>query len=388
MTSIETIRLVSTFMGITIWSACSEGARLNDRGEQMTSDDVYASQTPAKFEVDPFWPKPLPNNWILGEVSGVAIDANDHVWIVHRPKTLSDRETGAAQNPPTSECCIPAPSVIEFDSKGNVLQAWGNQESMQQWFVSEHGIFVDNEGNVWIGGNSAQDQVVMKFSNKGEFLLQIGGWGVTNGSNDTRHLGGPTDIAVDSLANEVYIADGYVNRRIIIFDAETGEYKRHWGAYGEAPDDSDLPPYDPNNEPLKSFRNPVHAVRLSFDNLVYIADRSNNRIQVFKKDGTFVRESFVARQTLGPGSVWDIELSPDADQTYMYIADGMNMKVWILDRLNLEIVGSLGHGGRNAGQFGWIHNVAMDSKGNLYTAEVSPGKRVQKFRPVPNSTID
>ena len=388
MTSIETIRLVSTFMGITIWSACSEGARLNDRGEQMTSDDVYASQTPAKFEVDPFWPKPLPNNWILGEVSGVAIDANDHVWIVHRPKTLSDRETGAAQNPPTSECCIPAPSVIEFDSKGNVLQAWGNQESMQQWFVSEHGIFVDNEGNVWIGGNSAQDQVVMKFSNKGEFLLQIGGWGVTNGSNDTRHLGGPTDIAVDSLANEVYIADGYVNRRIIIFDAETGEYKRHWGAYGEAPDDSDLPPYDPNNEPLKSFRNPVHAVRLSFDNLVYIADRSNNRIQVFKKDGTFVRESFVARQTLGPGSVWDIELSPDADQTYMYIADGMNMKVWILDRLNLEIVGSLGHGGRNAGQCGWIHNVAMDSKGNLYTAEVSPGKRVQKFRPVPNSTID
>jgi DNA-binding beta-propeller fold protein YncE len=304
-----------------------------------------------------------------------------------QPNTLSDRETGAAQNPPTSECCIPAPSVIEFDPKGNVLQGWGNQDTTQQWFVSEHGIFVDNDGNVWIGGNSTSDQIVLKFSNNGKLLLQIGEWGVTKGSNDTEHLGGPTDIAVDAIANEVYIADGYVNRRIIIFDAKTGEYKRHWGAYGEVPDDSELPAYNPNDEPIRSFGNPVHAVRLSFDNLVYMADRSNNRIQVFMKDGTFIRESFVAIQTLGAGSVWDIELSPDADQKYMYIADGMNMKVWILDRLNLEVVGSFGQGGRNAGQFGWIHNIAVDSKGNLYTTEVSPGKRVQKFRPVTNSTV-
>ncbi|MCK4977098.1 MAG: hypothetical protein KAS36_09205, partial [Anaerolineales bacterium] len=169
---------------------------------------------------------------------------------------------------------------------------------------------------------------------------------------------------------------------------KTGEYTRHWGAYGEAPDDSELPDYDPNDKPTRSFRGPVHAVRLSSDNLVYVADRSGDRIQVFMKDGTFVRESFVAKQTLDRGSVWDIELSPDADQTYMYIPDGMNMKVWILDRLSLEVVGSFGHGGRNAGQFGWIHSVAMDSKGNLYTTEVSPGKRVQKFRPIANSTID
>ncbi len=388
MTSIKTKGLISAIVGIMIWFSYSDGAKSDDRGVQMTSENVNVSQIPTEFEVDPFWPKPLPNHWILGEVSGMAIDANDHIWIVQRPSTLTDRETGAAQNPPTSECCIPAPSVIEFDPEGNVLQAWGNQDTTQRWFDGEHGIFVDNEGNVWVGGNSERDQVVLKFSNNGKLLLQIGEWGITNGSNSTRHLGGPTDIAVDPVANEVYISDGYVNRRVIIFDAKTGEYKRHWGAYGEAPDDRELPAYDPNDEPIRSFRTPVHAVRLSSDNLVYLADRYNNRIQVFTKDGTFVRETFVAKQTLFPGSVWDFDFSPDADQTYMYIADGTNMKVWILDRLNLEIVGSFGHGGRNAGQFGWVHNVAVDSKGNLYTAEVSPGKRVQKFRPVINSTKD
>ena len=310
----------------------------------------------------------------------MAIDANDHVWIVQRPKSLSDREIGASQKPPTSECCIPAPSVIEFDPDGNVLQAWGNKDTTQRWFDSEHGIFVDKE-NVWIGGNSTTDQVVLKFSRGGELLLRIGEWGVTKGSNDTKHLGRPADIAVDTFANEVYIADGYGNRRIIVFDAKTGEYKRHWGAYGGPPNDNALSPYNPNDKPASYFRNPVHAVRLSVDDLVYTADRINNRIQVFKKDGAFVRESFIALQTLGVGSVWDIELSPDANQTYMYIADGMNMKVWILNRSTLEVVGSFGHGGRNAGEFGWVHNVAMDSKGNLYTTEVRPGMRIQKFRP-------
>lgn len=382
------MRLLSAALAITIWTACSDSSQLNNREEQMDSNDVYVSQIPTEFEVDPFWPKRLPNNWILGSVAGVAIDANDHVWIIQRPNSLTDRETGAAQNPPVAECCIPAPPVIEFDPEGNVLQAWGNLDTTQRWVANEHGIYVDKEGNVWIGGGSTSDEVVLKFSNDGKLLLQIGEWGITKGSNDTSHFGRPTDIAVDHDANEVYISDGYVNRRVIIFDAKTGEYKRHWGAYGTIPDDSELPAYDPNVEPIRSFRTPVHAIRLSSDNLVYIADRVNDRIQVFEKDGTFVRESFIATQTLGIGSVWDIELSPDTDQTYMYIADGMNMKVWILDRKNLEVIGSLGHGGRNAGQFGWIHNVAMDSKGNLYTTEVIIGQRVQKFRPVPNSRMD
>ena len=373
MTTNQTGRL-SIFVLIAFCSACNRPGK----------DAV--NQMPTKFEVDPFWPKPLPNHWILGEVSGVAIDAHDHVWILQRPKTLTERETGAIAKPPKSECCAPAPSVIEFDSEGNVLQAWGNQDSTRQWLTSEHGIFIDNDGNVWIGGNSVSDHVVLKLSNKGKLLLQIGEWGISKGSNDTTHLGRPADIAVDAAANEVYIADGYGNRRIIIFDAGTGAYKRHWGAYGGVPNDDELPVYNPSDPPAKFFRNPVHSVRLSMDDFVYIADRTNNRVQVFRKDGTFVKEVFLDTQTLAPGSAWDIEFSRDASQTNMYIADGANMKIRILNRSTLEVLGSFGQGGRGAGQFGWVHNLAMDSKGNLYTVEVTPGNRVQKFRPIADKT--
>ncbi len=382
MTLIKTMDLLSALIVIATCTGCPNWARSQNPGEQIPSNDNYVSQTPTQFEVDPDWPKPLPHNWLLGEVPGVAVDANDHVWILQRPHSLSDRETAAAQNPPESECCIPAPSVIEFDPEGNVVQAWGNPDTSQQWFAYEHGLFVDNDGNVWVGGNSEDDQVVLKLSNEGELLLKIGEWGITGGSGDTGHLGKPADIAVDLDANEVYIADGYGNRRVIIFDSETGEYKRHWGAYGEAPHDKELPAYDPNAPPTRSFRNPVHAVRISDDNLVYTADRVNDRVQVFQKDGTFVAESLIATETLGAGSVWDIEFSTDSEQTYAYVADAMNRKVWILERKNLKVVGSFGHGGRNAGYFGWVHNIAMDSQGNLYTGEVIPGSRLQRFRPV------
>lgn len=342
---------------------------------QQKSSDNPTSGT--NFEVDPSWPKPLPNHWMLGEVAGVAVDKNDHVWILQR-RILTDRESGAARDTVQSECCVPAPAVIEFDPDGNVLRSWG-PDTVGQWFTSEHGLFVDDDGNVWVGGNNVKDDVVIKFTADGKRLLQIGEWGVSKGSNDTTHLGGPADIAVDLAANEVYISDGYRNRRIIVFDATTGVYKRHWGAYGERPDDSPLPRYTIGEEPIRSFRNP-HSVRLADDGLVYVSDRPNNRIQVFKKDGTFVTEGFLARNTLNTGAVWDIALSPDAEQSYIYVADGMNMKVWIMKRMTLEVVGSFGQGGRNSGQFGWLHNIASDSKGNLYTVEVNPGKRVQKFR--------
>ncbi|MEZ4972435.1 MAG: hypothetical protein R2820_03960 [Cyclobacteriaceae bacterium] len=358
------------------FASCSESSKNSN-----TQAEAYTNQAPTNFTVDPSWPKELPNSWILGEVAGIATDANDHVWIIQRPATLDERETGATQNPPKAECCAPAPSVIEFDPDGNVVQAWGNPDSTKRWITTEHGIYVDKDNNVWVGG-SFNDHVVMKFSNSGKLLLQIGELGKTNGSNDTLLLGAPADITVDAEANEVYIADGYVNRRIIVFDATTGKYKRHWGAYGEAPNDEEPPVYNPSDPPVKTFRGPVHAVRISNDNLVYVADRRENRIQVFQKDGTFVTEAFISKQTLDFGSVWDLELSPDPAQTYVYVADGMNMKVWVLERSSLEVKGSFGHGGRNAGQFGWVHNVAMDSKGNLYTAEVRPGKRIQKFRPV------
>lgn len=232
MTSIEKARtFASVVLMVFSLSACN-------RTNQPQSDQGYVSQTPTEFLVDPFWPKPLPNHWMLGEVSGVAVDAEDNVWIVQRPKSLTDRERTAAQEPPESECCIPAPSVIQFDPEGNVLQAWGGTDTTQQWFDSEHGIFVDQDNNVWVGGNSVKDHVVLKFSNDGKLLLRIGEWGLTNGSDDRKLLGRPADIAVDVSAGEVYIADGYGNRRVVVFDAKAGEYKRHWGAYGTAPNDS------------------------------------------------------------------------------------------------------------------------------------------------------
>lgn len=318
---------------------------------------------------------------MLGEVSGVAVDAEDHIWVLQRPSTLTERENSADQNPPLSECCKAAPSVIEFDLAGNVIQSWGASDSTAQWFTSEHGLFVDKNNNVWISGSNVRDDVIIKFSNDGKPLLQIGEWGISKGSNDRDHLGGPADLFVDDAANEVYVADGYRNRRIIVFYANTGVYKRHWGAYGEKPNDDILPPYDPQAEPSRSFGNP-HGISISKDNFVYVCDRPNNRIQVFKKDGAFVKEAFLARKTRSTGAVWDITFSPDDEQTYLYIADGMNMKIWILNRESLEVVGSFGEGGRNAGQFGWLHNLVMDSKGNIYTVEVTPGKRIQKFRSV------
>lgn len=329
------------------------------------------------FTVDPFWPKQLPNQWMLGEVAGVAVGTDDHVWILQR-KTLTEREMGAATNPPMSECCRPAPAVIEFDAEGNVVQAWGGQDTTQHWFTSEHGLFVDKSHNVWISGNNVKDDVILKFSREGKLLLQIGEWGVSKGSNDTLHLGGPADLAVDEAANEVYVADGYRNRRVIVFDATTGAYKRHWGAYGEVPDDSPLAPYVAGEKPIRSFRN-VHSVNIAGDGLVYVADRANNRIQVFQKDGKFLSEAFLATHTLNTGAIWDMAFSPDAAQTHLFIADGMNMKVRIVDRSSLEEVGTVGHGGRNAGEFVWMHNIASDSRGNLYVVEVSPGKRVQRF---------
>jgi DNA-binding beta-propeller fold protein YncE len=330
------------------------------------------------FEVDPFWPKPLPEDWVLGQCSGVCVDANDNLWMIHRRDSLQPTEAGAVQEPPISDWGRPAPSIIQFDPDGNVLQAWGGTDG-GPWPVTEHGMYVDHEGNIWSGANGAPDQVVLKSRPDGTRLLTLGEWGQTNGSNDTKLLGRPADITVDAAANEVYIADGYGNRRIIVFDATTGAYKRHWGAYGLRPTDGDLGDYDPNAEPLKTFRNPVHAVRISNEGLVYVADRRADRIQVFQKDGTYIKEAFVAATTLSMGSAWDIEFSVDPAQTFLFLADGTNGRVWIMNRSNLEVVGHFGRKGRWAGCFEWVHNVCADSRGNLYTAEVNTGKRVQKF---------
>ena len=327
-----------------------------------------------QFRVDPFWARELPDNWMLGQVSGIDVDADDHVWVLHRPRTLDARQRGEE-----GMCCVPAPPVIELDPDGNVLRSWGGPGDGYEWPDSEHGIHVDHQGHVWIGGNAAGDAHILKFTKDGEFLLQIGRAGQSGGSNDTANLGRPAGIRVDPEANEVYVADGYGNRRVIVFDADTGEYRRHWGAYGERPDDSPLPAYDPDAEPIRHYRSPVHDVAIAHDGLVYVADRTNDRLQVFDKQGGFLTEAFVRPATLGSGSVSGVTLSEDPEQRWLFIPDGTNNVVWILDRETLEVRDRFGRLGKMAGQFYRLHNLAIDSRGNLYTTEVNVGQRVQKF---------
>ncbi|MGH9753495.1 MAG: hypothetical protein ACREA2_11995 [Blastocatellia bacterium] len=349
------------------------------------------------FKVDPLWPKPLPNHWVLGSVTGVAVDAQDHIWITHRgADSLGNNEKGAILNPPTG-CCVPAPQVLEFDQAGNLLSHWVGPGEGYEWPQSTGGISIDHKGNVWIaaagqpepvagrGQTGApavprpQDAHVIKFSVSRmiQFLLQIGRAGKVEGSDSKTGLNRPASVRVDPATNEAYVADTG-NRRIVVFDADTGAYKRHWGAYGEKPDDANLGPYDPNAPPAKQFRT-ASCVAIAKDGLVYVCDRQNDRIQVFQKDGKFVKEAFVSKTTLGDGSVWDIAFSHDPQQRFLYVADGYDKKVFILWRETLEIVSSFGDGGRMPGQFYGVGSIAVDSKGNIYTGETYEGKRVQKF---------
>jgi DNA-binding beta-propeller fold protein YncE len=341
------------------------------------------AQDAPQFRPEPLWPKALPDNWILGQVAGLATDRNDNVWIIHRPGTLLDDEKGATQNPPATKCCKAAPPVMQFDADGNLLRSWGGPRQGYDWPKQEHGIYVDNDGNVWTAGNNKEDHQILKFTPDGKFLLQIGKPGSSEGSNSQTQLGQPAHMIVDEAAGELYVADGYLNRRIVVFDAKTGAYKRHWGAYGtKAPIDDKLPAYGPTAPLSQSFGNPVHCVRLSNDGLVYVCDRVNDRIQVFRKDGMFVKEFRVDPQTLANGSVWDLVLSNDPQQKFIFMADGANGQISVLAREDGKVLSQWGRHGRQPGQFKWVHNIGIDSKGNLYTAEVGFGRRVQKFLPV------
>lgn len=340
-----------------------------------------APQAPA-FQVDALWPRPLPNSWILGSVTGVRVDAKDHIWLVHRgADSLSARqEMGLATNPPGSEfCCRPAPFVLELDSAGTVVGHWGGPGDGYAWPRSPGGMAVDAAGNVWIagagvtetpgggrgrGGAAAppapprpQDAHVLKFSRVGKFLLQIGQPGKSDAA-DVKALNRPAGVEVDG--NEVYVADTG-NNRVAVFDAATGAYKRHWSANGPTP-----------------FRS-VSCVRVAKDGQVYVCDRQNNRIQVFRKDGTFVKEAVVSKTTQGDGAVWDVAFSPDPQQRSLYVADGQDQKVFVLRRDTLAVVSSFGGGGRYPGYFFGVGSIAVDSKGNVYTGETYEGKRLQRF---------
>jgi len=334
-----------------------------------------------KFEVDPAFPKELPKHWVTGMAVGVAVDANDHVWFLHRPPTISANERGADQNPPTGECCTAAPPVMEFDQGGNLLRRWGGpvDGAPYEWPLSNHGLFIDHKGFVWIGANHSQDAHILKFTQDGKFVAQFGKFGQGKGSNDDSNFGSPAKIIVDPTNNEAYIADGYSNKRVVVIDGDTGARKRAWGAYGNKPDDASLGRYTPGEKPTPQFRGPVHCAMLAKDGLLYVCDRQSNRVQVFNRDGTFVKEMFIATKTGGDGSIWDLTFSVDPEQKYMYIADGKNERIYIVDRLKLELLSSFGDGGRQPGQFFGVHSIAVDSKGNLYTSETYEGRRLQKF---------
>lgn len=446
----------------------ASGSAMAKKDKNDDNDNNDKGKAP-EYRVDPSWPKPLPNDWLLGQVGGIAVDRHDNIWIIQRPRSLTSDEAGATDavalmcddgtdadaagncadgstpvpvdtygnaRPagPLSDCCVPAPSVMQFDKKGNLLQAWGGPEGADprwgwpdancvapdcEWPAGEHGIYVDHNDFVYIAGNGfgngsrsggqnarGWDGQVLKFAADGTFLLQIGAAGSpgadsndTNGGKDgTPQLWRPADMEVDPATNDLYIADGYGNHRVVVVDAASGLYVGHWGAYGQNPvSDAPAGPYSDdrdNGVTPANFRNPVHCVRIAEDGKLYVCDRVNDRLQVFDKETVglpcgnpgmtvgqcgYLGEKVIEADTLGPGSVWDLDTSSDKSQSCLHNADGTNQRIHSLERQTLDIVAQFGRNGRYAGQFHWVHNLAVDSKGDMYTAEVDTGKRAQRF---------
>ncbi|MBW8860985.1 MAG: beta-propeller fold lactonase family protein [Acidobacteria bacterium] len=362
---------------VTLLAALGVGQHLL---QQSAEAQAKGSVQAPRFEVDPMWPKPVPNHWVFGNIIGVGVDKNDHVYIIHRGAgSLEAKEIYAAANPPQSECCVPAPPVLEFDPEGNLVKAWGGPGQGYEWPESNHGITPDSKGNLFIGGNGGNDGHILKFTREGKFIKQFGFAYASAGSNDMWAFNKVAKISLDEGANEAYVADGYGNHRVAVIDMDTGKIKRYWGAYGNKPDDTNLGNYNPEAPLAQQFRNPVHCAEPANDGNVYVCDRPNDRIQVFTKEGKFVKETQVLKTTKGDGSVWDIAFSRDAQQKYMYLADGANEKIHVFDRQSLTELTSFGDGGRQPGQFYAVHSIATDSKGNVYTTETYRGQRLQKF---------
>ena len=333
---------------------------------------------PPTFQVDTAWPT-IPNNWQFGQVASVAVDEQDHVWVLQRPGTLGPEEQGRA-----------APPLLEFDEAGRFVQAWGGPGQGYEWPSSEHGVFVDQSGYVWIGGNGDNDHQILKFTKAGQFVMQIGRAGQSQGNADTENLNRPADMFVHPATNELFVADGYGNRRVIVFDADTGRFKRMWGAFGDAPTDDApdpaLPDADERGAP--QFVQPVHAARVSNDGLVYVSDRGGKRVQVFTLDGTYVSQVFIGRECTAPEcgngtTAASTAFSTDPEQRFLYVGNRSQAKVMVFDRQTLELLDTFGTWGSAPGEFGTLHHMAADSKGNLYVTEVTPlapeNRRIQKF---------
>jgi DNA-binding beta-propeller fold protein YncE len=360
------------------------------------------------FEVDRAWPK-VPPQWVLGLVSGVAVDSQDHVWVLHRPETV-----------PPADAARSAPAVLEFDNAGNFIQAWGGPGPGYEWFQTEHGLSFDDKGNVWLAGSGARDGQLLKFTRDGTFLMQIGHAGQSKGNTDTENVKGAADVTYYKPTNEIFVADGYNNRRIIVFDADTGAFKRMWGAFGNVPTDPPAPPADASGRgrgnglppadssltgPGADQFNLVHSARISNDGFLYVSDRANQRVQIFTPEGKYISQVFISRQAWTPSTLMGMlrgkplsqledglhnarmtasrtAFSPDKEQKFLYVLDRPRQQIAILDRKTLEVLGYFGGGiGGEPGQFYVLHDIVADSKGNVYTAEVNDdgGRRAQKF---------
>jgi DNA-binding beta-propeller fold protein YncE len=345
----------------------------------VTAIAAAAQRTEAPtFRVDPAWPA-IPNNWQFGQVASVAIDGQDHVWVLQRPGTLEAPEKARA-----------APPVLEFDANGAFVQAWGGPGAGYEWPNSEHGVYVDPKGFVWIGGNGENDHQILKFTRAGKFVMQIGRAGRSTGNADRENLNQPADAFVYPKTNELFVADGYGNRRVVVFDADTGAFKRMWGAFGNVPSDGapDLAQADATERGAPQFVQPVHAARVSNDGLVYVSDRGGKRVQVFTIDGKYVTQVFIGRDCRAPGcgngtTAASTAFSPDAAQRYLYVGNRSQAKVMVFDRRTLALLDSFGRWGSAPGEFGTLHHMASDSRGNLYVTEVTPlkpeNRRIQKF---------
>jgi hypothetical protein len=340
---------------------------------------------PPAFRYDVAWMK-LPPQWRLGDVSAVAVDKADNVWVLHRPRSLTGDQRELA-----------APPVLEFDRNGKFIRGWGGPGEGYDWPFNEHSLFVDRHDRVWLTGSSrtgdARDNAVLVFTAAGKFIRQIGKPNASQGDQDTDNLGAPADLYVDDARRELYVADGYANRRVIVFDSETGAFKRMWGAFGAPPPTTPLGPAPPVTRPqgapeqtgdgATEFRS-VHGVELSRDGLVYVSDRDSQRVQVFDRAGRYKAQVFIHRNAVSRQTASGLGLSPDRGQRWLYVLDFGNGQMEILDRKTLTRVGDIGgeKPGRAAGEFTGPHLMAVDSKGVIYVAEVQ-GRRVQRLVPRP-----
>jgi hypothetical protein len=457
-------------LAAVVMAADSDANILNKSGSLerlLKKSGVYntspGGRTPG-FVVDPSWPQQLPNNWLLGQIGGLYVDQHDHVWVYNRARSMTTEEAGlegpvqgatdegqpingighARAYGPVADCCKAAPSVLELDSDGKLLRAWGGPsdpgfiggkckaEAGCIWPNSEHGIYVDQNDNVWISGSAAAagaranaghagppwttnkgggDGFILKFDKDGNFKMRIGGTPKGPNSNDTNGgingtpvLYQAADMVVDSATNRLYISDGYGNRRVLIVNAETGKYMGHFGAYGNSPVDDAaakargawIADYTKGNKKPAFFRNPVHCIKIANDGKIYVCDRGNDRIQVFDKNDAslgkpcsnpngetgkcgYLAEQFISEHTNIIGTAVSMNFSTDKAQSCLYVGDNANMTIYILNRSNLQELGRLGRSGRLAGEFHYLHQVSVDSKGNIYTGEVDTAKRIQKF---------